>query len=136
MIEINDLYVYAESHGIETDYFKTKYAPALSVLIDGEMCIAINPAMIESTADEKVKLAHEIGHCETGSFYNRRSPNEIIKKCENRAVKWAIKKLIPKDELEKAVKNGIIEFWDLAEHFNVTEDFVRKAILFYWSGHL
>lgn len=136
MIDVDDLYDYAESHGIETDYFNTKYAPALSVLIDGEMCIAINPAMIESTADEKVKLAHEIGHCETGSFYNRRSPNEIIKKCENRANKWAIKKLIPKDELEKAVKNGIIEFWDLAEHFNVTENFIRKAILFYWSGHL
>lgn len=136
MIEINDLYDYAEDHGIETDYFNTKYVPALSVLIDGEMCIAINPAMIESAADEKVKLAHEIGHCETGSFYNSRSPNEIVKKCENRAVKWAIKKLIPKDELEKAVKNGIVEFWDLAEHFNVTEGFVRKAILFYWSGHL
>lgn len=136
MIELNDLYDYAEDHGIETDYFNTKYAPALSVLIDGEMCIAINPAMIESTADEKVKLAHEIGHCAAGGFYDKLSPWDVVARCENRANKWAIKKLVPKDELETAIKRGNMNLWELSEKFNVTEDFIRKAMLFYLSGHL
>jgi len=57
-----------------------------------------------------VKLAHEIGHCETGTFYDPRSENEIIAKCKNRATKWAIKKLIPEDALEKAVKKELLNF--------------------------
>ena len=76
-------------------------------------------------------LAHELGHCVTGSFYNRYSEFDVIAKHERRADKWAIKKLIPEDELNDAFEHGIVEPWDLAEYFNVTEDFIIKAVEFY-----
>ena len=44
---------------------------------------------------------------------------------------YAIKKLIPKDELKNAADSGITEVWELAEYFNVTEDFVKRAIYIY-----
>lgn len=73
-------------------------------------------------------LAHEIGHCETLAFYNAYSPLEIRERHESRANRWAVSKLVPVRELTEALKNGINEIWDLAEFFNVTEDFMRKAI--------
>ena len=50
---------------------------------------------------------------------------------EARADAWAIKRLIPCDDLKKAVKSGLCDYWDLAEHFNVTESFVKKAVIYY-----
>lgn len=60
-------------------------------------------------------------------WYIENTPLWLRKKYERAADKWAIKKLIPKDELEAAFQKGITEVWELAEYFEVTEDFVRKA---------
>lgn len=76
-------------------------------------------------------LAHEIGHCETLAFYNAYSPLEIREKHEARADRWAVSKLVPVWELTEALKHGISEIWALAEHFGVTEEFMRKAIKFH-----
>lgn len=63
------------------------------------------------------------------AFYNPYSPFSLIEQQEYRANKWAIKKLIPKNELEQAIKEGNEEIWQLAEYFDITEDMVRFA---YW----
>lgn len=87
----------------------------------------MDPFRIETAAQERVHLAHELGHCETGAFYNVYSPLDIREKQENRADCWAVRKLIPPEELERAVNSGLCEIWELAEYFDVTEDFIRKA---------
>lgn len=130
MVDVDELYNYADAAGITVDQFMMSYAESLSEPI-GNGAIAIDPFCIKSFADERVKLAHELGHCETGSFYNRYSPFDIVARHERRADKWAIKKLVPKDELDVAVSSGCIEPWDLAERFGVTETFMRKAICMY-----
>ena len=66
------------------------------------------------------KLAHELGHCETGSFYNRYAKLDLRQKHENRADKWAIQHLIPVEELDEAVADGYTDLPSLAEHFCVT----------------
>lgn len=130
-----DLYEYAELRGIDVDWFDTMRAPSLSAILpDGEYCIAINPWMMDTVSKEKVSLAHELGHCETGSFYNQYSPYDLRQKHENRADKWAIQKLIPESELRSAVESGYTEIWDLADYFQVTEEFMRKAISLYKYG--
>ena len=137
MTYLPDLYRFAESHGIDVDWFHMTRASSLSMpLPDGNCCIAIDPWRMESIAQETVALAHELGHCETGSFYNQYSDFDIRKKHENRADKWAIQRLIPQEELEKAMGNGYTEVWQLAEYFNVTEDFIRKAICWYTQGNV
>ena len=86
--------------------------------------------------EEKVKLAHELGHCETGSFYNRWAMLDVRQKHENRADKWAIRKLVPESDLDRALRDGHTELWDLAEQFGVTEDFMQKAVWYYRHGNL
>lgn len=129
------LYEQAEQFGIDIDWFPMQRAESLSTQFeDGSCAIALDPWRLSTVADEKVKLAHELGHCATGSFYNIYAPCDVRQKHENRADKWAIKKLIPEDELNRAVSRGITEIWDLAEYFNVTEDFMRKAVCWYVNG--
>lgn len=135
MTSLDDLYSYAEQEGISVEYFMMSYAESLSVPV-GAGAVAIDPFRVKSIADEKMKLAHELGHCGTGSFYNRYSPCDLVAKHENHADKWAIKKLVPKDELERTVSEGHTELWDLAEIFDVPEDFMRKAASLYRFGSL
>jgi len=83
--------------------------------------------------EERSHLAHELGHCETGAFYNRYAAADIIEKHERRADRWAIIHTVPKDELALAVRRGVTEVWELAEYFGISEDLMRKAILYYQS---
>ncbi len=132
MDNLNELYNLAEEQDIGVISFDLPETQSLSVMdIEGNCYIGIDPFALESYSDEAVHLAHELGHCITGSFYNRYSKVDIRERHEYRANKWAIKKLIPKDELVYAFEHGIIEPWDLADYFNVTEDFIKKAVKLY-----
>jgi len=134
---VNELYNLAERESVMVAAFALNKREALSTMdSDGRCYIAIDPQKVTSQADEKTKLAHELGHCMTGAFYNVYSPFDSRWRNENRADKWAVKKLISKDELDEAVANGYTEIWELAEYFNVTEDFMRKAISWYEYGNL
>ncbi len=123
-----DLYNEAEEKYIDVDYFPTRSLVSFST---SENLIAIDVDKLESNREEKVHLAHEMGHCVTGSFYNIYSPLDIRQRHENRADRWAIKRLIPRKHLIEAFKEGITEIWELAEYFEVTEGFMRKAIEYY-----
>ena len=135
MADLLDLYDLAEIHNIGVYWFDLGAAESLSLQMeDGSCAIAMDPWRMPTLADEKVKLAHELGHCETGSFYNRYAARDVRQKHENRANKWAYKKLIPEDELKNAVRQGYHEPWELAEYFGVTEAFLRGALEFYNRG--
>ena len=132
-----DLYRYAEQQDIDVDWVSMALATSLSVPLPyGRYAIAINPWKMTSLAMETVCLAHELGHCETGSFYNQYAVCDIRKKHENRADKWAIRRLVPRAEYEAALADGCTELSALANHFCVTPEFMRKAVCLYTYGNL
>ena len=137
MIELSKLYQIAEDENIEVDCFDLKKREALSMMDDDGFCyIAIDPYKLRSAEDERMKLAHELGHCITGSFYNIYATADNRQRHENRADKWAIETTIPEPDLKEAVSLGYTEIWELAEYFGVTEAFMRKAICLYKHGNL
>ncbi len=137
MTDLLELYHIADLRGIEVDCFELHKRESLSIAeSDGACFIAIDPFKLTSYRDERMKLAHELGHCVTGSFYNQKARYDVRQKHENRADKWAISVLIPADELNRAVAAGHTELWDLAEYFDVTEDFMRKALCWHTHGNL
>lgn len=137
MTDVINLYNYAETQGIGVYWFTMVQTQSLSYRdSDGDCYIAMDPRHLYTLADEKTRLAHEIGHCVTGSFYNCCATCDIRQKHENRADKWAIKEMVPFEELEHAVADGHTELWDLADYFSVTEDFMKKAICWYKYGNL
>lgn len=128
----NDLYALADQLGIVVLSFPLSDCESISLESDDNYYIGIDDKQLDSSKEERVHIAHELGHCVTGSFYNEYYPIDNQRKCESTADRWAVKKLINKDEFEKQIKRGL-EVWELAEYFNVTEDFIRKAYHLYFE---
>lgn len=127
----DQLFQIAETHNIYIDdTFPLDSIKAASCDLENGCCvIGLHRALKDAAYREH--LAHEIGHCITGAFYNPRTPVFTRMQCENRAYRWQMKKLMPWRSLEKAVRLGYTEAWQLAEYFDVSEDFVRKAVEIY-----
>ena len=111
---------------------KLHNVPSMAICDDGDCAIIIDYSQIDSNAKLLVCTAHEVGHCETGSFYTEKSL-ELRCRMEYRANKWAIKKLAPKDEMKKAIENGNTEVWQLAEYFGITEEMIKFAMWVYFD---
>ncbi len=125
MIDIDALHELADSHNIIIDRIDCPECGSMSISLDGRCFVGIDKDI--TSIEELVHTAHELGHCETGSFYNRYSKFNVISKYEYKADKWAIQRLIPADELINAVNEGYTEAWELAEYFGVTEPFIHRA---------
>lgn len=126
-----ELYEAAEELGVEI--YTGNIPNTKSFAIPGYVVLDFR---LVGTVEERTRAAHELGHNARAAFYCREDPTYIKKRCENKADRWAIKKLIPKDELDNAVSHGITEPWELAEYFNVTQDMMEKAMWFYTYGNL
>lgn len=131
-----DLYAYAENRNIDVDWIPMRRATSLSVPLGDSYAIALDPWKLGTLAQETVCLAHELGHCETGSFYNRFAKLDVRQQHENRADKWAIRRLVPAEELDAAMADGCNTIPALADRFGVTEPFMRKAVCWYAHGNL
>ncbi len=136
MVTINDLYEIADKESVEIIDFDLSPVMAVSHMDEhGDCYIGIDYKILpKDTKTEKMVLAHELGHCVKGAFYNRYSKFDIRGRHEYRADKWAIENLMPKSEMENAMKQGYIEVWQLAEYFDVSEEMVKKALFIYFDN--
>lgn len=130
-METSRLYKIAEIGNIAVDFGNLPHNRAFCVNYKGKKIIAIDKGFQSDSAEERVALAHELGHCSTDGFYSVGTPLLYRRRLEKRAEIWAIENLVPKNELSTAIANGTETVSDLAEHFAVTEDFMQKAIKYY-----
>jgi len=95
-----------------------------------ENSIAINKGL-RTNKEKNCILAEELGHYFTtiGDILNLKI--ESNRKQEIRARNWAIQKLVPFDDLVLAFQKGYESVYELAEYLDVTEDFMKEALLFY-----
>lgn len=136
-MEVKALYDLAEKQNIAVLPFPLPQCGSMSLMSDnGSCCIGMDEGVRDGSVQERVHLSHELGHCLTGSFYNRWSPYDTRLRHEHRADKWAIRKLVPVDSLDDAVAQGCTELWALADRFGVTESFMKKAVCYYVHGNL
>lgn len=136
MDKLDDLYNELQEHDVLIFEQRIPFTDAIVIEQEGNYGIFVDHSRIQSKADEIVAIAHEAGHIFSGTTHYNKSRIRQIGQHENRADKWAIKKLIPVDELICALENGMTEAWELAEYFSVTETFVKKAICYYFYGNL
>ena len=135
MKELSELYDFAGKSGVRVDSFRLSGCKSLSLCDDDGGCfIAMDPFCPTTCAEERVRLAHELGHCLAGAFYDQSSTVCDRRRAEHRADVFAIRLLIKPDELCKALKGGTTQIWELAELFNVTEEFMSKAVEYYESN--
>lgn len=136
-METAELFQEAKDSDIPVIFLDIPENGSMCIQRDSQRCyIGIDYEVLQSEADMRVHLAHELGHCKTGSFYNRWAALDVRQKHEHRADKWAIQTIIPENDFLQAIADGYDTLWDLAEHFNVTELFMKKTICWYTHGNL
>lgn len=128
MTRLQGLYETADGLGLQICYFPMGQLTAISTP-DG--FIGMDVDKLENAAEEAVCLAHEMGHCLTGSFYTVESSLCQQRRCEERADRWAMGRLVPLEELKGLLECGVTRPDELAEHFGVPEQFLRKCVQFY-----
>lgn len=127
---MKDLYTIARDHGVVIE--RWPLTPPLEAVYIKEPClppiIAMSSFIAEDSPKYRTVLAHELGHhfttagdvlpCKMYSYEDRLDQT----RAEHRANKWAAEYLIPWDKLAAALRAGIVESWEIAEHFGVTEE--------------
>lgn len=139
MIPLETLYAFAEAKSYDLYWIRSGDARICSMSVtDGIHCaIMMDPSKLQAEAEQRQTLAHELGHCVTGSFYNRYAKLDLRQKHENRADKWAIEQLVPADALgagcrqwsHRAVGSG-------RNTFGSHGMLMKKALCWYHHGNL
>ena len=142
MRELTDIYKWFEDRDIllfdRQLPFSNEQSKAVTIRLLGEGItgVFLDLGRIETAAEEAVTLLHEGGHCATGTTHAIISPFDLIAKHEYKADKWAVQGAVTKEELDNARRSGYREIYELAEYFNLTEDFMKKVVCWYDHGNL
>ncbi|MEG0361926.1 MAG: ImmA/IrrE family metallo-endopeptidase [Erysipelothrix sp.] len=133
-----DTYLYdvAKEHNCYITQNKTKASKSFVMETNDMYYINIDVSRIETSAERKVCLAHELGHCISGTTYTINHSSLYRGSAEYRADYRAAQLVIPFDELKECINKGITEKYDLAEFFGVTEEFIDRTLYIYGNKGL
>lgn len=128
---IDELYDALSALGVMFFNYATVSTPAVAMQDRYASAIFVNERIVRTTAQEKVMVAHEAGHLMTGALHPFGASKENIARDEYRADKYAVHELLSPEEIREAVKDGVVEYWELSERFDLPEDFIEKAVYIY-----
>ena len=132
VMNTNELYSLLDKKGIQTHTIACPLSKAISLNLCGNKFIGIDPSVLKNEYDERLVLAHEIGHALTDAFYTENDNPIFISRMEHRANKKTVEMLVPKNKLE-AVLNEQTTVFALSEHFAVPEEMIKKAFWIYYK---
>lgn len=131
----NELYALSAQKGITVHSVKCPKAKGISLEIEESKFIGIDRSVFKNEYDERLILAHELGHSLTNGYYTALENPINVKRMEHRALKKTVELLIPERELSPLL-NEDTSVYELSEHFSVPEDLVKKAIWFYYRKEI
>lgn len=132
MIDCKNAYDDLQDAGVEVvpTHFQSRRA-----LLSPQGVLALDYSKIDSQDEELALLLEEIGHFATFAFYPENAPHEVWEKQEARAARYVFEKYFPPSLLASYMQQGHATPWQLAEHLNLPEDFIRKMLTFYQDVH-
>ncbi len=98
--------------------------------------VGLDYNLIENSAQERCNAGHELGHIAGKAFYRRDDPPYYKQRCEKKADRAFIKRIITKSKIKDAYKHGCRETWEVAEYLNITEEYAYKAMFYYEHGNM
>lgn len=136
MEKLWELYENLHQSGVKCFTWPLDENQAMIIELSGKYALFMDFDQIPNQAQETAIVAHEAGHIATGCTHRVSSPLDLICRHEYRANKWAIHRLIPKDELYSYYSRGYTQPWEIAEQMGLPEGFIRKAMAFYHEQEL
>lgn len=127
--DLEEVYKDLEEEDIAVLLYRFRHIKSVSLA--QEKVVGIDRSKIEGPTEEYTILIHEKGHFDSGAFYTPSCPYLLRERAECRADRAAILRYIPLEELRELISQGVVEIWELAERFGVTEAFMKKAVSYY-----
>lgn len=122
-------YLLDEAYSNNVNVKEIEFESSSRGLIKGNIIALRND--ISSFVEKACVLAEELGHYYTSYGDILDSSITENRKQEKRARNWSYEKLIPLTGFIKAYKSGVKNRHELAEFFDVTEEFIDCAIIHY-----
>ena len=139
-MDLMQLYGYAEQKGIIVAPWKIDNRKACAIKMKREYHILMNDCLIDGERDERVVLAHELGHCRSDRMYYLQDYcNPLYKaniaKAERKAKDEACRLLVSPDELKKALRENDTEY-AAAESLDIDLFTFRDVVEYYQTKGL
>lgn len=130
-MDLNQVYEKVNKSGIDIFLHDYNCIKAVTIEVDKNYAIFINKNLIEDSDDEFCVLAHEYGHCKSGSTHKLHSKYDLICRHEYRANRKAILDFLPIERIEEAIDYGCKTPYEFSVYLDVPERFVKTAIEHY-----
>ena len=134
-MNLKELYSLLEQKGIATHTVACPLSKAISLNFNGTKFIGIDSSVFKNEYDERLVLAHEIGHALTDAYYTQSDNPVFIARMEHRANNKTVEMLVPKHKLD-AVLNEHSTVFNLSEYFAVPEEIIKKAFWYYYKKQI
>lgn len=134
-MDLLQLYGYAEQKGVIVAPWKIDNRKACAIKMGRNYHILMNDCLIDGERDERVVLAHELGHCRSDRMYYLQDYcNPLYKaniaKAERKAKDEACRLLVSPDELKKALRENDTEY-AAAESLDIDLFTFRDVVEYY-----
>ena len=134
-MDLLQLYGYAEQKGVIVAPWKIDNRKACAIKMGRNYHILMNDCLIDGERDERVVLAHELGHCRSDRMYYLQDYcNPLYKaniaKAERKAKDEACRLLVNPDELKKALRENDTEY-AAAESLDIDLFTFRDVVEYY-----
>lgn len=120
----------AHEDGIEVMDYQFRSEAIKGLYCDNVIAIADH---LNTSAEKACVLAEELGHHYTSSGVILDQNITENRKQEKKARLWAYRKMVTMDKLISAFENGCRNRYEVAEHMDVTEEFLQEALTRYKS---
>ena len=128
---LDDVYKKIDEKNIELFTRRMKYCDAATIEVNKAYGIIIDQTQLKDRNDEFMALAHEYGHCESGTTHKLDSEFQLIGQHENRANRAAVYEFLPVEKIKDAFKHKYFDYWEIADYLDMPEPFIIMAIEIY-----
>lgn len=132
MFELSDFYTHCRKNNIDIIPFAGCPTPGATLRDGSDYAIFLDFSKIRSTRLMRGVCAHELGHAATGALHKVCSPFETVERSEYRARRWVAESYLTVADFREAFAAGCTELWELAEYFDLPEEDVKVAYV-YWA---
>ena len=130
-MDVVEVYKKIEDENVQILSFGISGIKGLTICADGNCGVFINDKEINNSDEEFCVVAHEYGHCATGTLYRLNSDESYVSQCEYRADRKAVLTFLPIDRLNDAIECGCQTSYEFSEYLDLPEKFVIMAFNHY-----
>ena len=106
---------------------------AVTIRANGKTAVYADTDEFRGVCELQSAEAHECGHVATASYYRPGDDPLTVLRQEYKADKYAAHRFLPVRKIKKAIADGYVELWQMAELFGFDERFIQRTIYIYQS---